>query len=75
MKILLKGPFTNEDIAVLAETVRAIERRQPHEEFRMMIADEGKTAEEAEAMLQQVFPFVEGAPVEVKVWRKGETNG
>jgi len=64
--VLIKGPLTEQDVKELAEAMRKIERRRPHEHFLLTVLDETATNKEATAMLERVFPVVEGVPVELK---------
>lgn len=68
--VLIKGPLTEQDVKELAECMRKIERRKPHETFSLFALDDCATNAEAKAMVERVFPTVKGVPVEVKVFEK-----
>lgn len=56
MKLILQGPFTDDDLADLSATFRMIDDRNPQALFRMQIVDAGASMEEAEAKLQSMLP-------------------
>jgi hypothetical protein len=58
--LLVSGSFTEADLAELFAVFRQIERRRPHENFFLAIVEADLSANEAEAMIQRLFPRIEG---------------
>lgn len=57
--------FGEEDLKLLADTLRTIERKRPKEVFGLLFDDSGSAPiPEIQAFLKRVFPVVEGTPVE-----------
>ena len=70
VRILLQGPFNRQDVAELAQTLRRIEQRNTEGAYSMLIDEPDRPSEEIEAFLKQVFPRVEGTPVETMFFPK-----
>jgi hypothetical protein len=68
--VLLTGPFTRDDLQVIANAMRLIEQARPEETFDMVLANDEASRAEAEEILKRIYPFVEGTPAEVKIWGK-----
>jgi hypothetical protein len=70
MTVLFKGPFTERDLRELANALRMIERRNPTEDFHMIVDAEAMGNDDAQRLLRQVFPAIEGVPVKTTVYEK-----
>ena len=75
-KIVIVGPFTDDDVEALMAAVRAAEQKNPEGLFTMTVDDtEGyKTLEEAKEFVLKTFPAVEGVPYTVETYQKGKDN-
>lgn len=72
-KIILTGPFTEEDAALIMEAVRYCEKKQPDKPFTIeWESSEERTVEEAKEFLKSRFPTVKGIPVEIEVFNKDD---
>ena len=60
--LIISGPFTLAELQELADTMRSIERRQPHNHYQMVVKDlEGEpSVEELTDMLDRLFPKLPG---------------
>jgi hypothetical protein len=58
--LVIKGRFTDFDLAALMAAVRTIERRQPDETFLVTILETDRSTSNTEAVLRQTFPRIEG---------------
>jgi len=54
--IRITGPFTEEDVALLAKALRQIESKRPHDTFYMEFKDDSWTCAEAESSMERLFP-------------------
>jgi hypothetical protein len=61
--MLIKGPFTDDDIKILCKVVRAIEQQRPDELFSATILDDEVSMEEAREMVRKTFPKIAGNDV------------
>jgi hypothetical protein len=71
--ILIKGPLTEEDAKEFAETMRRVEQKRPNETFMMTIINELGT-NKALALLNTVFPAIQGVPYDVKSFKRDEDH-
>ena len=64
--LLFTGPFSDADIAELAETVRQIDQRAPDQHYNLAIADLDRqpSIEETVGTLEKIFPRVPDRPVD-----------
>lgn len=68
-RLVLTGPFTEEDVKLLLDAVRYCEKKQPDKPFTVSMEPlEEQTTEEAKQFLKDSFPTVKGLPVEVEVF-------
>lgn len=68
--ILIKGPLTEEDAKEFGETMRKVEQKRPNETFLMTIINELSSNTEAVALLNTVYPAIQGRPYDVKQFHK-----
>jgi hypothetical protein len=69
-QVLIQGPFTDEDVKQILETVRIIEQRRPDDLFMVSMPDYDLTEYEAKAKLNALFPRVDGKEPEVWVEKR-----
>lgn len=69
--IVVRGPFTEDDFALLVATIREIDGRHPDDTFEVVAVDPTDTAiETAEAMLKQAVPSLPGRETTFKTIRR-----
>ena len=68
--ILIKGPLDEADIKDFGETMRRAEQKNPKEVFMMTVLGELASNVDATALLNTVFPAVEGVPYDVKTFKR-----
>lgn len=73
MNVLLKGPFTREDLKEIGILIRKIDLEHGGEiPFHMITkADDDISEPEAVEMLHDIFPALEGVPYEIKLFKRG----
>lgn len=60
--MMISGPFSEDDIAEMADAMRAIERRNPDGVYKLMVNDleSDVSLQEMAIMLERIFPRVAG---------------
>jgi hypothetical protein len=71
--ILIKGPLTEEDIKAFADTMRQVERKRPHETFMLTVLNELGDDKDAVALMNRIFPAVQGVPYDIKTFKRTDT--
>jgi len=70
-RLVMTGPFSEEDVKLFMDCLRHCEKKQPDKPFTMsMEPEEERTVEEAKQFLKDSFPTVKGLPVEVEVFNR-----
>ena len=72
MYVVFEGPFSEEDLRYLGAALCVIERRQPDKHFVMVAEHPDQSLAEARALLERVFPTLEGGSLEVRVIRRNK---
>ena len=57
--VLIKGPFTEDDLLELTAAFRRIEQRQPEQPFGFLILKSDLSLAEGEALIRRIFPYLE----------------
>lgn len=65
------GPFTDEDLALLMQSLRQCEQNQPTQNFLMTIEDDSKRpVKDMRDFLKERFPAVKGTPVSIATFNR-----
>jgi len=56
MKVILEGPFTDDDLVALARVIRQIDDHNPTALFSMQITGSGRSSDQIEAALARMLP-------------------
>ena len=67
--IVIRGPFTDSEIAEIIAVVSAIEARRPDETFELAMDADG-SADDVQELLDMVNPLRPGYERVVKTWRR-----
>ncbi len=71
--ISIVGPFTDDDLRAILDTVRVCEQKQPDQNFIMTIADDTqRSLEELKDVVIKTFPAVSGARFDVAAIKPGQ---
>jgi len=58
--VTLRGPFSDEDLAVLTTALRLIDNHNPEATFEIVVVDLDGTIEEGQSLLDKMLPEVAG---------------
>ena len=72
--LIVKGPFTEDELLEVANVVRRIERHHPEYVYEVIWSDNEVSIAEATKQLLKVFPRLEGQDPDLVVVQRGGLN-